>query len=97
MPVEKLARHSPQNNTFDGAHKYKYSLRHRGALDVEEQLRLGAERANEFNLDGVNVDTELDNKSLNSCHIRRLTFMPGRIHGHLQTTYYKLLLVSKNK
>ncbi len=48
----------------------KYSLRHRSALDVEKPLRLGAEGANKFDLDGVNVYTELDNKSLISGHIR---------------------------
>jgi hypothetical protein len=75
----------------------KYSLRHRSALDVEKQLWLGAEGANELDLDGVNVHTELDNKSLNSSHIRRLTFMPSRIHCHLKATDHKFLLVSKNK
>ena len=66
------------------------------AFNVEEQLWLGSEWADELDLNRVGVDTELNDESFDGCDICRLAFVPSRIHWHLETAYHELFLIPKN-
>ena len=66
------------------------------AFNVEEQLWLGPEGADELDLNWVGVDTELNDESFDGCDICRLAFVPSRIHRHLETAHHELFLIPKN-